>query len=123
MGIELIAAAAGTAIAIPATWKLIDKLINEFFKNSRDLRESDKLSRITIDNHIDHLTAALAKNTTIMSEMLIQSAKSQDGTKEARKDLKATLIENTKASTMQISSNDNVNNTLKELTIVVRDKL
>ena len=37
--------------------------------------------------------------------------------------LKATLIENTKASTMQISSNDNVNNTLKELTIVVRDKL
>ena len=123
MGIELIAAAAGTAIAIPATWKLIDKLINEFFKNSRDLRESDKLSRITIDNHIDHLTNALAKNTTIMSEMLIQSAKSQDGTKEARKDLKATLIENTKASTMQISSNDNVNNTLKELTIVVRDKL
>ena len=123
MGIELIAAAAGTAIAIPATWKLIDKLINEFFKNSRDLRESDKLSRVTIDNHIDHLTAALAKNTTIMSEMLIQSAKSQDGTKEARKDLKATLIENTKASTMQISSNDNVNNTLKELTIVVRDKL
>ena len=77
MGIELIAAAAGTAIAIPATWKLIDKLINEFFKNSRDLRDSDKLSRITIDNHIDHLTAALAKNTTIMSEMLIQSAKSQ----------------------------------------------
>jgi hypothetical protein len=123
MGIELIAAAAGTAIAIPATWKLIDKLINEFFKNSRDLRESDKLSRITIDNHIDHLTEALAKNTTIMAEMLIQSAKNQDGTKEARKDLKATLIENTKASTMQISSNDNVNNTLKELTIVVRDKL
>jgi hypothetical protein len=123
MGIELIAAAAGTAIAIPATWKLIDKLINEFFKNSRDLRESDKLSRITIDNHIDHLTAALAKNTTIMSEMLIQNSKSHDGTKEARKDLKATLIENTKASTMQISSNDNVNNTLKELTIVVRDKL
>tara|TARA_R110000824_G_scaffold175715_1_gene354456 strand:+ start:400 stop:771 length:372 start_codon:yes stop_codon:yes gene_type:complete len=123
MGIELIAAAAGTAIAIPATWKLIDKLINEFFKNSRDLRESDKLSRITIDNHIDHLTNALAKNTTIMSEMLIQSAKNQDETKEARKDLKATLIENTKASTMQISSNDNVNNTLKELTIVVREKL
>jgi hypothetical protein len=123
MGIELIAAAAGTAIAIPATWKLIDKLINEFFKNSRDLRDSDKLSRITIDNHIDHLTEALAKNTTIMAEMLIQSAKNQDGTKEARKDLKATLIENTKASTMQISSNDNVNNTLKELTIVVRDKL
>mgnify|MGYP003625162317 FL=1 len=123
MGIELIAAAAGTAIAIPATWKLIDKLINEFFKNSRDLRESDKLSRITIDNHIVHLTEALAKNTTIMAEMLIQSAKNQDGTKEARKDLKATLIENTKASTMQISSNDNVNNTLKELTIVVRDKL
>ena len=34
MGIELIAAAAGTAIAIPATWKLIDKLINEFFKSN-----------------------------------------------------------------------------------------
>ena len=123
MGIELIAAAAGTAIAIPATWKLIDKLINEFFKNSRALRESDKLSRITIDNHIDHLTNSLIKNTTIMSEMLIQSSKNQDETKEARKDLKATLIENTKASTMQISSNDNVNNTLKELTIVVREKL
>jgi hypothetical protein len=28
MGIELIAAIAGTAIAIPATCKLIDKLIN-----------------------------------------------------------------------------------------------
>jgi hypothetical protein len=123
MGIELIAAIAGTAIAIPATWKLIDKLINEFFKNSRALRESDKLSRITIDNHIDHLTNSLIKNTTIMSEMLIQSSKNQDETKEARKDLKATLIENTKASTMQISSNDNVNNTLKELTIVVREKL
>ena len=58
-----------------------------------------------------------------MSEMLIQSAKNQDESKEARKDLKATLIENTKASTMQITSNDNVNNTLKELTIVVREKL
>ena len=123
MGIELIAAISGTAIAIPATWKLIDKLINEFFKNSRALRESDKLSRITIYNHIDHLTTALTKNTTIMSEMLIQSAKNQDESKEARKDLKATLIENTKASTMQITSNDNVNNTLKELTIVVREKL
>lgn len=123
MGIELIAAIAGTAIAIPATWKLIDKLINEFFKNSRALRESDALSRVTIDNHIDHLTTALAKNTTIMSEMLIQSARNQDETKESRKDLKATLIENTKASTMQISSNDNVNTTLKELTVVVREKL
>lgn len=123
MGIELIAAIAGTAIAIPATWKLIDKLINEFFKNSRALRESDKLSRITIDNHIDHLTTALTKNTTIMSEMLIQSARNQDETKEARKDLKVALIENTKASTMQISSNDNVNTTLKELTVVVREKL
>ena len=123
MGIELIAAIAGTAIAIPATWKLIDKLINEFFKNSRALRESDKLSRITIDNHIDHFTTALTKNTTIMSEMLIQSARNQDETKEARKDLKVALIENTKASTMQISSNDNVNTTLKELTVVVREKL
>ena len=123
MGIELIAAIAGTAIAIPATWKLIDKLINEFFKNSRALRESDKLSRITIDNHIDHFTTALSKNTTIMSEMLIQSARNQDETKEARKDLKVALIENTKASTMQISSNDNVNTTLKELTVVVREKL
>ena len=84
MGIELIAAIAGTAIAIPATWKLIDKLI--ITRGSKGCEHKDE-------------------------------------TKESRKDLKATLIENTKASTMQISSNDNVNNTLKELTVVVREKL
>ena len=123
MGIELLLAGAGTAVAIPACWKLIDILIKEFFRNTNALRESDKASRVTIDNHIDHNTESLnaltESNSRVLKHLVEQDKKRQEYREERqeyRKELINAIVSSTEASTKQVITNKLVLEALEKLT-------
>jgi len=122
--------AAGAVVAVPVLWKLIDKFVNEFFKNSRELREADKASRVTIDNHIDHNTDALnelmVSNRELVSsnkEALEHMKEMHEEAREGRRNLIKSIAKSTEASTMQVSTNTQLLKAVENLEEVVRDKL
>ncbi len=115
----LISTIGGTTFAIVIAWMVL----KEYFKSARAARESDKASRITIDNHIDHFTKIMIQHTATMSDILERGEEDRIDRKEARRDLQKALQENTAASTKQSMTNENVEKALDELTKVVREKL
>ncbi len=102
----------GTAFSIVVAYLLLQF----FFRWTRKLWESDKASRATIDNHIDHSTKALNDLTASNEKALTSMQNMHEDTKEARRDLKITLEKNTEASTMQVMTNQSVVKALDRLT-------
>jgi hypothetical protein len=130
MGIEELGIGAAALVAIPTLWKLIDKLLNEFFRSSRNLQESDKSSRITIDNHIDHNTAALNEliiSNTVLIDLnkivLVEMKERHEEATESRRNLIKSITKSTEASTTQTITNSQLVKAVENLEQVVRDKL
>lgn len=116
---SIMGAAGGTVFAIAIAWVLL----KEFFKNTNAWRDSDKSSRITIDNHIDHLTNAVNSMQKINARALEHMEEMHVESKESRRNLIETLQKSTEASTMQTMTNKQMIKTIENLTEVVQDKL